>query len=51
MIDYIDTLTGTPCPLCAEPITTGWATHEIRPDEWTVICEACDLTLELSEGK
>lgn len=43
MIKSLDTLTGTPCPWCGEPIGPGFALTEMAPDEWVVICVACDL--------
>jgi hypothetical protein len=51
MIDVIDTLTGTPCPLCGDPIGSGFAVTEVQPDEWLTICIDCDLALELDTGK
>ena len=51
MISYIDTLTGSPCPLCGEPIGSGFAVTERAEDDWIVICVDCDLVLELDAGK
>ena len=51
MVNHIDTLTGSPCPLCEEPIGPGFALTEWAPNDWAAICVACDLTLELDAGK
>ncbi len=51
MIGFIDTLTGTPCPWCSEPIGPGFAVQEVKPDEWVTICVNCDLVTEASAGK
>lgn len=51
MIEHIDTLTGTPCAFCRQPIGSGYALHEITPDEWVVICVDCELVTEVGEGK
>lgn len=51
MIESEDNLTGTPCPWCKEPIGSGFAVHEVADDEWVVVCVACDLVTEASEGK
>lgn len=51
MIEFLDTLTGSPCPWCGDPIGSGFAVHEVAPDVWVVICVDCDLVTEVSEGK
>lgn len=51
MISVIDTLTGSPCPLCGEPIGPGFALTERAPNEWITVCVDCDLVLELDAGK
>jgi hypothetical protein len=51
MIEFIDTLTGTPCPWCGEPIGPGFAVTEVQPDEWVTICTTCDLVTEEASGK
>ena len=51
MIEVIDTLTGTPCAFCKEPLGWSWATHEVQPDEWVIICGDCELVTEIGEGK
>lgn len=51
MIEVIDTITGSPCYLCGEPITSGYALHEVNPDQWEIICVRCELTTELGAGK
>ncbi len=51
MIEVIDTITGTPCPWCGEPIGPGFAVTEVRPDQWVTICATCDLVTEEASGK
>lgn len=51
MVKVIDTLTGSPCPLCDEPIGPGFALTEWAPGIWATICSDCDLVLELDAGK
>lgn len=41
---HIDTITGTPCPMCDEPIGSGFAVFEdAENDDYFVICDGCDL--------
>jgi hypothetical protein len=51
MIEVIDTITGSPCYACGEPIGSGYALTEVRPDDWQVICVKCDLVTEEASGK
>ncbi len=51
MIGFIDTLTGSPCPWCGEPIGPGFSVQEMAPDDWVVICVDCELVTEVSGGK
>jgi hypothetical protein len=51
VISVIDTLTGSPCPWCGQPIGPGFALHEVAPDKWETICVTCDLTTEAASGK
>lgn len=46
MIGTADTLTGTPCPWCGQPIGMGFAIREVAPDEYVTICSDCDLVSE-----
>lgn len=50
MVKVIDTLSGSPCYRCGDPIEGGWVLTEVREDDWQVICIKCDLIAE-SEGK
>lgn len=51
MIDVIDSVTGSPCYLCGDPIGPGYALHEITEDQWELICVTCELVTEIGEGK
>lgn len=51
MIEVIDTITGSPCYLCGEPVGPGYVLTEVRPDQWEIICVTCDLVTEEASGK
>lgn len=52
MIGSINTVYGSPCFLCGEPITWAWTLHEVvRETQWEIICETCELATEIGEGK
>lgn len=51
MIQVIDTVTGSPCWFCGDPIGGGYALVEVTEDQWELACVKCDLVLELGMGK
>jgi len=46
-ISAMDSLTGSPCFLCGEPIGNAWALREVNYDQWEVVCVSCELVTEV----
>lgn len=42
MIRCVDTISGSPCYLCGDPLETGhWVLWEFAVDQWELICVEC----------
>lgn len=40
------------CDLCEASVwDLNWSLHELGVDEWRVVCEPCEETLDLDYGK